>query len=94
MKPISAPLSSLIGVQSYPSEIVAYASAGDRLADHREIDLLFLDIELTTDRPGLDGMALAGQIRERATGTRCRKVPFISAGRVRRSEVPACRHAE
>ena len=62
-------LSSLIVAQSCPCEIVEYASAGDCLADTQEIDLLFLDIELTTDRPGLDGMALAGQIRERTTGT-------------------------
>ena len=62
-------LSSLIGVQSCPCEIVEYASAGDCLADHREIDLLFLDIELATDRSGLDGMALARKIREQATGT-------------------------
>lgn len=62
-------LSSLIGVQSCPCEIVEYASAGDCLADHREIDLFFLDIELATDRSGLDGMALARKIRERATGT-------------------------
>ena len=62
-------LSSLIGVQSCPCEIVEYASADDCLADQREIDLLFLDIELATDRSGLDGMALARKIRERATGT-------------------------
>ena len=31
--------------------------------------MLFLDIELATDRSGLDGMALARKIRERATGT-------------------------
>ena len=64
---IRAYLSSLIGAQSCPCEIVEYASAGDCLADHREIDLLFLDIELAPS--GLDGMELAGQIRERATGT-------------------------
>ena len=62
-------LSSLIVAQSCPCEIVEYASAGDCLADTQEIDLFFLDIELTTDRSGLDGMALAGQIRERTTGT-------------------------
>ena len=62
-------LSSLIGVQSCPCEIVEYASAGDCLADHREIDLLFLDIELAPSGSGLDGMALARKIRERATGT-------------------------
>ena len=66
---IRAYLSSLIGAQSCPCEIVEYASAGDCLADTQEIDLLFLDIELTIDRSGLDGMALARKIRERATGT-------------------------
>ena len=66
---IRAYLISLIRAQSCPCEIVEYASAGDCLADTQEIDLLFLDIELTTDRSGLDGMALARQIRERATGT-------------------------
>ena len=66
---IRAYLISLIRAQSCPCEIVEYASADDCLADTQEIDLLFLDIELTTDRPGLDGMALAGQIRERTTGT-------------------------
>ena len=66
---IRAYLSSLIQAQDCPCEITEYASAGDCLADNREIDLLFLDIELTTDRSGLDGMALARQIRERTTGT-------------------------
>ena len=62
-------LASLIGAQFCPCEIVEYASADDCLADHQEIDLLFLDIELATDRSGLDGMALARKIRKRATGT-------------------------
>ena len=60
-------LSSLIGAQSCLCEIVEYASAGDCLADHREIDLLFLDIELAPSGP--DGMALARKIRERTSGT-------------------------
>ena len=60
-------LSSLIVTQSCPCEIVEYASAGDCLADTQEIDLLFLDIELNTDRSGLDGMALARKIREQVT---------------------------
>ena len=64
---IRAYLSSLIRAQSCPCKIVEYASAGDCLADRREIDLLFLDIELSPDRP--DGMALAGQIREQTSGT-------------------------
>ena len=59
-------LSSLIRAQSCPCEIVEYASADECLADHREIDLLFLDIELAPGRP--DGMALARKIRERTAG--------------------------
>lgn len=66
---IRAYLSSLIGAQSCPCEIVEYASAGDFLADHREFDLLFLDIELAPSGSGLDGMALARKIREQTTGT-------------------------
>ena len=60
-------LLSLIRAQSCPCEIVEYASAEDCLADCREIDLLFLDIELAPDRP--DGMALAGQLRKQTSGT-------------------------
>ncbi len=60
-------LTSLIRAQSRPCEIVEYASAGDCLADHREIDLLFLDIELAPSGP--DGMALARKIREQTSGT-------------------------
>ena len=62
-------LSSLIRAQACPCEIVEYASAGDCLADTREVDLLFLDIELAPSGSGLDGMALARAIRERTTGT-------------------------
>ena len=62
-------LSSLIRAQSCPCEIVEYASASDCLADTREIDLLFLDIELAPSGDRLDGMALARTIRERTTGT-------------------------
>ncbi len=58
-------LASLIRAQPYPCEIVEYASAGDCLADQREIDLLFLDIELNPPGSGLDGIALARKIRER-----------------------------
>ena len=60
--PTRAYLASLIQAQDCPCEVVEYASAGDCLADHRGIDLLFLDIELNA--AGLDGMALARQIRE------------------------------
>ena len=64
---LRAYLSSLVRAQSCPCEILEYASAGDCLADHREIDLLFLDIELAPSGP--DGMALARKIRERTSGT-------------------------
>lgn len=60
--PTRAYLASLIRAQDCPCEVVEYASAGDCLADHREIDLLFLDIELNATGP--DGMALARQVRE------------------------------
>ena len=62
--PTRAYLAALIRAQDCPCQIVEYASAGDCLAGCREIDLLFLDIEL--DRSGPDGMALAGQIRRSA----------------------------
>ena len=66
---IRAYLASLIAAQPYPCEIVEYASAGDCLADQREIDLLLLDIELAPAGDHLDGMALARKIRERTSGT-------------------------
>ena len=55
-------LASLIRAQGCPCEVMEYASAGDCLADHQGIALLFLDIELNAAGP--DGMALARQIRE------------------------------
>ena len=64
---IRAYLASLIAAQPYSCEIVEYVSAGDCLADQREIDLLLLDIELAPASP--DGMALARKIRERTSGT-------------------------
>lgn len=57
-------LSALIGAQPWPCEIVEYASAGECLADRRQIDLLFLDIALDS-AGGLDGMALARELRKR-----------------------------
>ena len=57
--PTRAYLTSLIRAQDCPCEVVEYASASDCLADHRGIDLLFLDIELNATGP--DGMALAAQ---------------------------------
>ena len=67
--PTRAYLTSLIRAQDCPCEVVEYASAGDCLADTREVDLLFLDIELAPSGSGLDGMALARAIRERTTWT-------------------------
>ena len=65
--PTRAYLASLIRAQDCPCEVVEYASASDCLADHRGIDLLFLDIELNATDP--DGMALARQIREQSAVT-------------------------
>ena len=64
---VRAYLSALIEAQPCPCEIVEYASADDCLADQRQIDLLFLDVELAPDHP--DGMALARKIRERTSRT-------------------------
>lgn len=57
-------LSSLVQAQSCPCEIVEYTSASDCLADRREFDLLFLDIELNPSGSDLNGMDLARKIRE------------------------------
>ncbi len=65
--PTRAYLASLIRAQGCPCEVVEYASAGDCLASHRGIDLLFLDIDLNATGP--DGMALARQIREQSAVT-------------------------
>ena len=65
---IRADLAALIRAQPFSCEIVEYASAGDCLADGREVDLLFLDVEL--DAAGMDGMALAARIRERYSDVR------------------------
>ena len=61
--PARAYLASLIRAQNCPCEIVEHACADDCLAETREIDLLFLDIEL--DPSGPDGMELARRIRAR-----------------------------
>lgn len=57
-------LSSLIRAQPWPCEIVEYTSADDCIADPRQIDLLFLDIELGRSDDRLNGMALARQLRQ------------------------------
>lgn len=65
--PVRAYLASLIRAQGLPCEIMEYPSAAACLADVREIDLLFLDIEMSSS--GSDGMALARRIRNQALGT-------------------------
>ena len=65
--PTRAYLTSLIRVQDSSCEVVEYASAGDCLADHQGIDLLFLDIELSTTGP--NGMDLARKLREQPAVT-------------------------
>ncbi len=64
--PARAYLTALIRAQSRSCEITEYACAEDCLADCREFDLLFLDIELNVD--GQDGMELAKRIRESSGG--------------------------
>ena len=59
-------ISSLIHAQPCPYKIVEYTSTGDCPQNIKEIDLLFLDIELAPDRP--DGIALARKIREQSAG--------------------------
>lgn len=60
-------LASLVRARPWLCEIAEYASADDLLADRREFDLLFLDIQL--DPGGPDGMALARKIREQGSGS-------------------------
>ena len=57
---VRAYLASLIRAQSCPCEIVEYSSADDCLADAREMDLLFLDIELSASGSGMDGAGMDG----------------------------------
>lgn len=58
-KNIRSYLVSLIRKQDTPCSIMEYASADEYLADGREHDLIFLDIEMK----GSDGMGLARHIR-------------------------------
>lgn len=67
-KNIRSYLISLIREQDVTCEITEYASAEEYLSDGAEHDLLFLDIELDGSEPGMDGMGLARQIREREQG--------------------------
>ena len=62
-KNIRAYLASLVRKQGKECEIAEYVSADEYLLDQTEHDLLFLDIELAGDGPGMDGMELARRIR-------------------------------
>ncbi len=62
-KNIRAYLVSLIKKQGAECSIVEYASAGEYLADGKEHDLVFLDIEMGGSGVELDGMGLARHIR-------------------------------
>ena len=62
-KNIRSYLVSLIRKQDTPCSIMEYASADEYLADGREYDLIFLDIEMGGSETGLDGMGLARHIR-------------------------------
>lgn len=60
-KNIRAYLASLVRKQGMECEIAEYVSADEYLLDQTEHDLLFLDIELAGDGPGMDGMELERQ---------------------------------
>lgn len=72
-------LAALIRAQPYPCAVVEYASAAACLADPQRIDILLLDIEFRPVRldsasgsdadsgSGLNGMALARELRKRDT---------------------------
>jgi DNA-binding LytR/AlgR family response regulator len=62
-KNIRAYLVSLIKKQGAECSIVEYTSAGEYLADGKEHDLVFLDIEMGGSGAELDGMGLARHIR-------------------------------
>ena len=62
-KNIRSYLVSLIRKQDTPCSIMEYASADEYLADGREHDLVFLDIEMGDSGTDMDGMGLARHIR-------------------------------
>lgn len=58
-------LSNLIRKQNMECEITEYASASEYVLTDRKDDLLFLDIEMKSASPSMDGMELAREIRSR-----------------------------
>ena len=63
-KNIRSYLVSLIRKQDIECSIMEYASADEYLADGREHDLIFLDIEMGDSGTDMNGMRLARHIRE------------------------------
>ncbi len=72
-KNIRSYLVSLIKKQDRECSITEYASADEYLSDGREYDLVFLDIEMESSHTDMDGMGLAGYIRNMEV----RKQPII-----------------
>lgn len=72
-KNIRSYLVSLIKKQNRECSITEYASADEYLSDGREHDLVFLDIEMESSHTKMDGMELAGYIRNMEV----RKQPII-----------------
>ena len=72
-KNIRSYLVSLIRKQNIECSIMEYISADEYLADGREYDLIFLDIEMGGSETELDGMGLARHIR----GMDARRQPII-----------------
>ena len=72
-KNIRSYLVSLIKKQNRECSITKYASADEYLSDGREHDLVFLDIEMESSHTNMDGMGLAGYIRNMEV----RKQPII-----------------
>lgn len=58
-------LSALVRKQGIECEIKEYATAEDYLSAGTEYDLIFLDIEMGDSVSGMNGMQLAGWIRDR-----------------------------
>lgn len=57
-------LSTRIKDQYPECDIAEYTSGEDILADGKEYDLVFLDIEMKSEESGMDGMSLAKKIRK------------------------------
>lgn len=63
-KNVRSYLASLIVKQGQDCQVIEYSSADDVLADKKEFDLIYLDIEMKSVDSDIDGMELAFKIRE------------------------------